>query len=49
MDKDKVRKWAVVLGVVATIVLNDLANIIPFNGRGPDLLLLMLGAGVISL
>jgi len=33
MDKDKVRQWAVVLGVVATIALNALANIIPFNGQ----------------
>ncbi|MBM3135205.1 MAG: tryptophan-rich sensory protein [Chloroflexi bacterium] len=33
MDKDKVRQWAVVLGVIATIALNALANIIPFNGQ----------------
>ena len=33
MDKDKVRQWAVVIGVLATIAINALANIIPFNGQ----------------
>ncbi len=33
MNKDKVRPWAVILGVIATIALNALANIIPFNGQ----------------
>ena len=33
MNKDKVRQWAVIIGVVATIALNALANIIPFNGQ----------------
>jgi benzodiazapine receptor len=33
MSKDKVRQWAVVIGVLATIAINALANIIPFNGQ----------------
>ena len=33
MDKDKVRQWAVILGVVATIAINALANALPLNGQ----------------
>ena len=33
MDKDKVRQWAVIIGVLATIAINALANALPLNGQ----------------
>jgi len=32
MNRDAVRQWVNVLAVIATIVINGLANAIPFNG-----------------